>query len=65
MGAAYNNDPEQFMDADYIILWGANPSWTSAHSMYFIEQAKEKGTKLVVIDRLLRKLHRKLMNIFK
>ncbi|MEH6907791.1 molybdopterin-dependent oxidoreductase [Neobacillus drentensis] len=53
MGAPYNNDPEQFLDADYIILWGANPSWTSAHSMYFIEQAKERGTKLVVIDPLI------------
>ena len=53
MGTAYNNDPEQFMDAEYIILWGANPAWTSAHSMYFIEQAKEKGTKLVVIDPLI------------
>lgn len=53
MGTAYNNDPEQFMDAEYIILWGANPAWTSAHSMYFIEQAKEKGTKLLVIDPLI------------
>lgn len=53
MGTAYNNDPEQFMDSEYIILWGANPAWTSAHSMYFIEQAKEKGTKLVVIDPLI------------
>ncbi|WP_053365859.1 molybdopterin-dependent oxidoreductase [Bacillus sp. FJAT-27245] len=53
MGTAYNNDPEQFMDAEYIILWGSNPAWTSAHSMYFIEQAKEKGTKLVVIDPLI------------
>ncbi|MCH6267644.1 molybdopterin-dependent oxidoreductase [Neobacillus citreus] len=53
MGAAYNNDPEQFLDANYIILWGANPAWTSAHSMYFIEQAKERGTKLVVIDPLI------------
>ncbi|WP_156324352.1 molybdopterin-dependent oxidoreductase [Bacillus sp. FJAT-27251] len=53
MGVAYNNDPEQFMDANYIILWGANPAWTSAHSMYFIEQAKEKGAKLVVIDPLI------------
>lgn len=53
MGVAYNSDPEHFLDADYIILWGANPAWTSAHSMYFIEQAKEKGTKLVVIDPLI------------
>lgn len=53
MGVAWNSDPEHFMDADYIILWGANPSWTSAHSMYFIEQAKEKGTKLVVIDPII------------
>ncbi|WP_066303735.1 molybdopterin-dependent oxidoreductase [Bacillus sp. FJAT-29814] len=53
MGVAYNSDPEHFLDADYIILWGANPAWTSAHSMYFIEQAKELGTKLVVIDPLI------------
>lgn len=53
MGTAYNNDPEQFLNANYIILWGANPAWTSAHSMYFIEQAKERGTKLVVVDPLI------------
>jgi anaerobic selenocysteine-containing dehydrogenase len=53
MGTAYNNDPEQFLDANYIILWGANPAWTSAHSMYFINQAKENGAKLVVIDPLI------------
>ncbi|WP_428908033.1 molybdopterin-containing oxidoreductase family protein [Niallia sp. Krafla_26] len=53
MGTAYNSDPEDFVHAEYIILWGANPAWTSAHSMYFIEQAKEKGTKLVVIDPII------------
>ncbi|WNS74067.1 molybdopterin-dependent oxidoreductase [Bacillus sp. DTU_2020_1000418_1_SI_GHA_SEK_038] len=50
MGVNMANDPEQFLQSKYIILWGSNPAWTSVHSMYFIEQAKEKGTKLVVID---------------
>lgn len=52
-GRILNSDPEQMVHAKYLIIWGANPAWCSVHSMYYIEQAREKGCKVVVIDPLL------------
>lgn len=49
-GTIYNNDPEDLPNSKYLIIWGANPSWCSVHSMHLVEEAKEKGCKLVVID---------------
>lgn len=53
MGDMWCNDPEDFVKAKYIIIWGANPAWCSMHTMKFIYQAREKGAKVVVIDPLL------------
>ncbi len=49
-GTLYNNDPEDMVNAKYIILWGQNAAWTAIHSIPFINKAREHGTKLVVID---------------
>lgn len=53
MGDMWCNDPEDFVKAKYIIIWGANPAWCSMHTMKYIYQAREKGAKIVVIDPLL------------
>ncbi|CAM8079213.1 TPA: molybdopterin-dependent oxidoreductase [Citrobacter freundii] len=53
MGDMWCNDPEDFVKAKYIIIWGANPAWCSMHTMKYIYQAREKGAKVVVIDPLL------------
>lgn len=53
MGNMWCNDPEDFVKARYIIIWGGNPAWNSVHTMKFIYDAQEKGAKLVVIDPLL------------
>lgn len=53
MGDMWCNDPEDFVKAKYIIIWGANPAWCAMHSMKYIYQAREKGAKVVVIDPLL------------
>lgn len=53
MGDMWCNDPEDFVKAKYIIIWGANPTWCSMHTMKYIYQAREKGAKVVVIDPLL------------
>ncbi|TKU77343.1 DMSO reductase [Citrobacter sp. wls710] len=53
MGEMWCNDPEDFVKAKYIIIWGANPAWCSMHTMKYIYQAREKGAKVVVIDPLL------------
>ncbi|KXS39609.1 MULTISPECIES: molybdopterin-dependent oxidoreductase [unclassified Candidatus Frackibacter] len=50
MGAIYNSDPEDMANSDLIIIWGANPAWCSIHTMPFIQEAKENGAKVVVID---------------
>ncbi|NMA67872.1 MAG: molybdopterin-dependent oxidoreductase, partial [Desulfitobacterium sp.] len=52
-GTIINNDPEDMANANYIILWGSNCAWTGIHSMQFIEKARERGAKIVVIDPIL------------
>ena len=52
MGNMWCNDPEDFVKAKYIIIWGGNPAWNSVHTLKFIYEAQEKGAKLVVIDPL-------------
>ncbi|SHN51705.1 molybdopterin-dependent oxidoreductase [Desulfitobacterium chlororespirans] len=52
-GTIVNNDPEDFVNANTIILWGSNCAWTGVHSLPFITQAQERGAKLVVIDPVL------------
>lgn len=52
-GTLYCNDPEDMVNAKYLILWGQNAAWTSIHSFPFINKARENGAKLVVIDPIL------------
>lgn len=49
-GAANGPDPAEMANADYIILWGTNLVSTGVHLVPFIQQAKERGVKVVVID---------------
>ncbi|MFS0783041.1 molybdopterin-dependent oxidoreductase [Bacillus sp. 1P06AnD] len=49
-GDVRNSDPSQLSGAETIILWGANPLWTSIHTIPFIYEAKSKGATIVTID---------------
>ena len=49
-GAKYGVPPEDFAHARYIIAWGANIHGTNIHLWPFVEEARRKGAKLVVID---------------
>ncbi|MEO8725993.1 MAG: molybdopterin-dependent oxidoreductase [Acidobacteriaceae bacterium] len=49
-GRKFGTDPEAFADAKYIIVWGANIHGNNVHLWPFIEEARRKGAKLVVID---------------
>ncbi len=53
MGDMWCNDPEDMVDARYIIAWGANPAWNSVHSVKFLYAARDRGAKIVVIDPIL------------
>lgn len=50
LGRRLGTEPEQFREAKYIIAWGANIHGTNIHLWPFIEEARRKGAKLVVID---------------
>jgi len=50
IGRKLGTEPEQFCDSKYIIAWGANIHGTNIHLWPFIEEARRKGAKLVVID---------------
>src|SRR6266436_10293879 len=50
VGRKMGTEPEQFRESKYIIAWGANIHGTNIHLWPFIEEARRKGAKLVVID---------------
>ncbi len=50
IGPSLGTDPETFVDARYIIIWGANTLSTNSHLWSFIVKARRRGARLVVID---------------
>jgi len=49
-GIKLGTEPEQFTHSRYIIGWAANIHGNNVHLWPFIEEARRKGAKLVVID---------------
>ena len=49
-GVKIGTEPEQFAHSRYIIAWGANIHGNNVHLWPFIEEARRRGAKLVVID---------------
>jgi anaerobic selenocysteine-containing dehydrogenase len=49
-GATPGTDPEQVVDSDFILCWGANLVTTNVHLVPLIDQARARGATLVVID---------------
>lgn len=43
-------DPESFVHSRYIVLWACNTLTTNSHHWPFIEEARKRGAKIVVID---------------
>jgi anaerobic selenocysteine-containing dehydrogenase len=50
IGRRLGTEPQQFAESKYIVAWGANIHGTNIHLWPFIEEARRKGAKLVVID---------------
>jgi anaerobic selenocysteine-containing dehydrogenase len=50
MGATIGFDPEKVENAKLIIAWGANIISSNVHFWPFVEAAKKKGARLIVID---------------
>ncbi|MEE3922345.1 molybdopterin-dependent oxidoreductase [Micromonospora sp. BRA006-A] len=51
-GASVGFEPETIVEADLIVLWGANPLVTNLHLWPFVQQARERGAYVVTIDPL-------------
>ncbi len=52
LGMSPGLDPESFVHARFILLWGCNVISTMLHHWPFIAEAQRKGAKVVVIDPL-------------
>ncbi len=50
LGVKLGTEPEQFTHSRYIIAWAANIHGNNVHLWPFVEEARRKGAKLVVID---------------
>jgi anaerobic selenocysteine-containing dehydrogenase len=50
VGASMGFDPEALVHARYIVAWGANIVSSNVHLWPFVEEARKRGAKLVVID---------------
>ncbi len=50
IGIKLGTEPEQFAHSRFIIAWGSNIHGNNVHLWPFIEEARRKGAKLVVID---------------
>ncbi len=50
MGAVRGADPETIPDARFVLVWGSNAASTNLHTMSLIQEARQKGAELVVID---------------
>ncbi len=49
-GSGRSTNPMRIVDAAYIVLWGTNTRLTNRHLWPFIEEARSKGAKVVVVD---------------
>lgn len=50
IGPSLGADPESFVHARFIILWGTNTLSTNSHLWPFVQEARKRGAKIVVVD---------------
>ena len=50
IGLSMGTDPERFVDAKLILIWGSNPITSNVHLWPKILEAKRKGAKVIAID---------------
>ena len=50
LGDNRNSAPWDIANAQLIVLWGKNPAETNIHQMPFVQQARESGARVVLID---------------
>lgn len=51
-GNAYSHGPDDVLNSRYVVIWGRNISATNLHLFNKIKEAKQNGTKVIVINPL-------------
>ncbi len=49
-GKVLSHDPVDHLNAKTIIIWGRNPVYTNVHLVPFLQEAKKRGSNIVLID---------------
>ena len=50
LGGSVGMDPERFVDAKLILIWGSNPIVSNLHLWTRVQEAKRRGAKVIAID---------------
>src|SRR5690242_20125012 len=50
LGGSYGMDPENYQDAELILIWGSNPVTSNLHFWARAQEAKRRGAKIIAID---------------
>ena len=50
MGVRLGNDPQDFLNAKAILIWGRDPAKTSIHYLPILKEARLEGARLILID---------------
>jgi anaerobic selenocysteine-containing dehydrogenase len=50
LGTVAGNDSEQMVNADLVVLWGINASYTHINAMTLVKRARQRGAFIVCID---------------
>lgn len=49
-GQPKGHDPDDILNADFILVWGRNPKYTNIHLYSLLRKAYKKGSRVIVID---------------
>ncbi len=49
-GRPRGHDPDDILNARFILVWGRNPKFTNIHLYALLKEAQKKGSRVIVID---------------
>jgi len=50
VGGSYGTDPESVVDSRLVLLWGTNPASTHPHFIPWLDEARRRGARVILID---------------
>jgi anaerobic selenocysteine-containing dehydrogenase len=50
VGGSFGTDPESVVDSRLVLLWGTNPASTAPHFIPWLDEARRRGARVVMVD---------------